>query len=146
MKLRLNHIGLVVENISEFANILRSLGLSEMTPLEPDPIQKVSARFVTVGGNEHDVHLELLEPTDNSSPISNFLTKSGGGLHHLCFEVDNIDQMANKLTEKGFQIVCPSVECVGYDRSFKLGDKRPTKIAFFLLDNKILIELLQKGV
>lgn len=145
MRLRLNHIGLVVPSISEFAEVFRTLGLSEMTQPEPDLIQKVTARFVNAGGGQ-EVYIELLEPLGDDSPITNFLKKTGGGLHHLCFEVDDIDAMANELAKKGFQMVCPPVECVGYDRNFKLECTQPSKIAFFLLANKILIELLQKGV
>ena len=145
MTVRLNHIGLVVPNISEFAKVFRTLGLSEMTQPEPDPIQRVAASFIAVGDGQ-DVYIELLEPTDDSSPITNFLKKTGGGLHHLCFEVDDIEGVGSELVKKGFKMVCPPVECVSYDRSFKRECTQPSKIAFFLLANKILIELLQKGV
>lgn len=145
MRLRLNHIGLVTQSIADFAEIFRILGLDEMTQPEPDPIQKVSACFVTAGDGQ-DVYIELLEPIDAHSPIMNFLKKRGGGLHHLCFEVDDIEGIANELVQKGFQMVSPPVECVGYDRSFKREWTQVSKVAFFLLSNKILIELLQKGV
>lgn len=142
MKLRLHHIGLVVPRISEFAEVFRSLGLNETTQPEPDPIQKVSASFVNVG---QEVYIELLEPLADNSPITNFLEKTGGGLHHLCFEVDDIVGIGNELVKKGFKMVCPPVECVGYDRSFKRECTQPSKTAFFLLANQLLIEFLQKG-
>jgi methylmalonyl-CoA/ethylmalonyl-CoA epimerase len=112
--------------------------------LEPDPIQKVSASFVTAGDGQ-DVYIELLEPTDDSSPVTEFLKSRGGGLHHICFEIDDIEEVVDQLTKKGLRMVCEPVECVGYDRSFKREGTQPTKIAFFLLPNKILIEFLQKG-
>lgn len=138
---RLHHIGLVIPSISEFAEIFHSLGFNEMTHPEPDPIQKVSASFVTVG---QEAYIELLEPLGDDSPITNFLKKTGGGLHHLCFEVGDINTMANRLVQKGFQMVCPPVVCPGFDRSFKWECTQPSRIAFFLA-NKILIELFQKG-
>lgn len=144
MTLRLHHIGLVVPSISVFAEVFRTLGLDQVTQPEPDPVQKVTASFIA-GGKGKDIYIELLEPLGSDSPITNFLNERGGGLHHLCFEVDDIDGIGNKLVEMGFQMVCPPVECVGYDRSFKLQCTQPSKVAFFLLSSTILIELLQKG-
>ena len=117
MKFKLHHIGLVVPSISEFAEVFRNLGLNEMTQPEPDPIQRVSASFIAAGKGQ-DIYIELLEPMGDDSPITNFLKKTGGGLHHLCFEVDDIEGMGNELVKRGFKVVCPPVECVGYDRSF----------------------------
>lgn len=145
MSIKLNHIGLVVRDIQKSAEILRTLGLKERTQPEPDPIQKVTACFITAGADQA-IHIELLEPTDESSPITNFLSKRGEGLHHLCFEVDDIDLATDELKQKGFQVVSPPVECIGYDRSFRSQCTVNTKIAFLMLPNKLLIELLQKGV
>ena len=140
---KLDHIGLVVKSLSDSAWMFRQIGFHEITEPEPDPIQKVSACFVKVG-NAKGVFIELLEPTEEGSPITHFLEK-GGGLHHLCFEIDNIEATSNALREKGFQMVCSPVDCIGYDRSFQRKCKETTKIAFFLLPNKTLIELIQKG-
>lgn len=144
MKVRLSHIGLVVQSISEYSDMFRLLGLNKITKPEPDPIQKVLASFVTAG-EDQKIHIELLEPTDENSPISNFLKKRGGGLHHLCFEVDDIKKTADELLRKGFRMVSEPVECIGYDRSFKDTCGKGTKIAFFLISDKILIEFLQRG-
>jgi methylmalonyl-CoA/ethylmalonyl-CoA epimerase len=141
---RLNHIGIAVHDVLETAEVLRSLGLVQLTKPEPDPIQKVTACFLAAGGRP-DVHIELIQPTHENSPIANFLARRGAGLHHLCFEVDDIEEMTTALERKGFRVVSPPVECIGYDRSFDLKGDRPTKISFLLLANKLLIELLQKG-
>ena len=144
MSLRLNHIGVVVHDVLEIAEVLRTLGLKPLTKPEPDPVQKVTACFMGKEGSE-EVHIELLEPTDNQSPIAKFLGKKGGGLHHLCFEVDDIDTATRDLERKGFKVVSEPVECIGYDRSFDLRKKPCTRIAFLMTSNKLLIELLQKG-
>jgi methylmalonyl-CoA/ethylmalonyl-CoA epimerase len=144
VKLRLHHIGLVVPRLSELVEVFRSLGLKQATQPEPDPIQKVTASFIASEKGD-EIYIELLEPLSDDSPVTKFLKKLGGGLHHLCFEVDDIDSTVNELEKKGFRLVSPPVECLGYDRSFRPGSTHPTKIAFFLLPNKILIELLQKG-
>lgn len=144
MGIKLDHIGLVFRKISDIAGIFRVLGFSEMTSPEPDPVQKVTASFVPVGDGK-DVYIELLEPTEEQSPVTEFLKKRGGGLHHICFEVDDIEGITDRLRKRGLRMVCEPVECVGYDRSFQRRCARPTKIAFFLLSNTILIEFLQKG-
>jgi methylmalonyl-CoA/ethylmalonyl-CoA epimerase len=144
MKAKLNHIGIAVRDVREAAEVLCLLGLKRLTTPEPDPIQRVLACFLA-GGDEHGVHIELIEPTDETSPIAAFLQKRGGGLHHLCFEVDDIDEMTDRLKQKGFPVVSPPVECVGYDRSFDLKASQATRISFLLLPNRLLIELLQKG-
>ncbi len=144
MPIKLNHIGFVVEKIAEAAKLFRTLGLREVTGTEPDPIQKVVACFMGTG-DEGEAHIELLEPAAEDSPITRFLKKRGGGLHHICFEVDDIERTTDDLIQKGYHVVVPPVDCVGYDRSFKRKPQGTTKIAFFFLSQKILIELLQKG-
>jgi methylmalonyl-CoA/ethylmalonyl-CoA epimerase len=143
MAFRLDHIGLVVKSLSESVELFHLLGFHEITQPEPDPIQKVSACFIKLR-NGQGVYIELLEPTEESSPVTIFL-KRGGGLHHLCFEVDDIEALSNALREKEFRIVSPLVDCVGYDRSFGRKCTEASRIAFFLLPNKTLIELIQKG-
>jgi methylmalonyl-CoA epimerase len=130
--------------VREIAELLCTLGLKPLTQPEPDPVQKVTACFMGKEGAD-EVHIELLEPTDTQSPIAKFLGKKGGGLHHLCFEVDDIDAATRDLEQKGFKVVSEPVECVGYDRSFDLGKNTCTRIAFLMTSNKLLIELLQKG-
>jgi methylmalonyl-CoA/ethylmalonyl-CoA epimerase len=144
MAIKLNHIGFVVENIAEAAKLFHTLGLREVTGTEPDPIQKVAACFMGTG-DEGEAHIELLEPAGENSPVSNFLKKRGGGLHHLCFEVDDINGTMNAIVQEGYKVVVPPVDCVGYDRSFRRETGGVTQIAFFFLSDKILIELLQKG-
>jgi len=144
MGIRLNHIGFVVRNISEFAELLGALGLREVTKPEPDPLQKVIACFMATQCDS-DPHIELIEPSEDHSPVSNFLKKRGGGLHHICFEVDDIEKTVHDLEERGFKVVVPPVDCVGYDRSFNRESQRVSKVAFFFLSDKFLIELLEKG-
>ncbi len=144
MAMKLNHIGVVVEDVLELAEVLRTLGLEPLTKPEPDPVQKVTACFMGREGAE-EVHIELLEPTDSQSPIAKFLGKKGGGLHHLCFEVDDIHAATKDLERKGCRVISEPVECIGYDRSFDLGKNASTRIAFLMTSNKLLIELLQKG-
>lgn len=144
MKFRLNHIGLVAKSIDEFARVFRSLDLDIITEPVPDPVQKVSASFVNACQG-HDVHIEILEPTAEDSPIANFLRKRGGGLHHLCFEVDDIEGASSHLVERGFRMVSSPVECAAYDLNLKRQCSRTSKIAFFLSNSRLLVELIEMG-
>jgi len=141
---RLDHIGLVTKDIEGLTHVFRALGLREITESTENPRQKVAASFVNVGGNE-DVYIEILEPASEKSPISKFLEKQGGGLHHLCFEVDDIKKMSQDLTEKGFRMIVPPEDCEAYDENLKRGCEGVTRIAFFIVSDKLLIELIEKG-
>jgi len=143
MSTKLHHIGLAVPSISEWAKVFSDIGLVQRNKPEPDPIQKVNALFVNVQ-SDHDIYVELLEPTDESSPITRFLNKRGGGLHHLCFEIDNIEATISKLTGSGFQMLSGPVECVGIDRTFGRQGDHPTRIAFLMAKGQVLIELLER--
>jgi methylmalonyl-CoA epimerase len=144
MRFRLDHIGLVVDDISEFRRIFRALGPVAETEPMADPIQKVAASFLSVH-DAADVYVEVLEPTDERSPVMNFLKKRGGGLHHLCFEVEDIDAAVKRFREEGFAEVCQTVPCPTYDENLGRDCCGTTKIAFFMLTDHLLVELIEKG-
>jgi methylmalonyl-CoA epimerase len=144
MPLKLDHIGFVVEDINTMKELFKTLGLDAGTEAVINPLQKVSASFVNVGEKD-DIYVELLEPASDDSPISNFLQKKGGGLHHLCFEVDDIEKATQELTAKGFRMVVSPEDCTAYDENLKRECKDSTKIAFFIISKGVLIELIEKG-
>lgn len=142
--MKLNHIGIIVKDIEEYKMLFNALGLTNMTEHAYDTIQKVKGVFIDIGFDNH-AHIELLEPIDESSPVTNFLKKRGGGLHHICFEVEDIEKKSEELLKKGFKMVSPPVNCFAYDQNFKRKCSKPTRIAFFMLSDRLLIELLEKG-
>ena len=144
MPLKLDHIGFVVEKIDKVKELFETVGLDTGTDAVVNPLQKVSASFVNVGEKD-DIYIELLEPTSDDSPISNFLHKKGGGLHHLCFEVDDIGKATHELNAKGFRMVTSPEDCTAYDENLKRDCKDSTKIAFFIISKGVLIELIEKG-
>lgn len=144
MPLKLDHIGFVVENISKVKELFETVGLDTGTNAVVNPMQKVSASFVNVGEKD-DIYIELLEPASDDSPISNFLQKKGGGLHHLCFEVDDIEKATRELNEKGFHMVVSPEDCTAYDENLNRKCEDSTRIAFFIISKGILIELIEKG-
>jgi len=133
MKSVLHHVGIVVSSITETAPLFeRLLGLDLISDIVVDEVQKVKVAFVDSGSA---VPLELIEPLTIDSPVTKFL-KNGGGLHHLCYEVDNIEQAVGDLRRQGAIVVCPPVPAAAFS------DK---KIAFLYMQNKSLIELVEKG-
>lgn len=144
MKLKIDHIGFVVWERERIESLLRSLGFSSITKDVPDPVQKVSASFVDLGIDGH-LFLEILTPTSDDSPIVNFLKKKGPGLHHLCFEVEDIEEASRMMSDLGFHMVSPPASCEAYDINLSRKPEKETKIAFFFIPGLILIELIEKG-
>jgi methylmalonyl-CoA/ethylmalonyl-CoA epimerase len=143
VRARLHHIGLAVPDPEPVREVLAALGLDQTTPFVDDPIQRVAASFVDLG-TEADVHLEFLRPSAKNSPIDAFLAKTGGGLHHICLEVDDLSRAREVLSRRGLEPVSPEAPCQGMDQTF--GDRAagPARIAFWLVNGRLLIELLER--
>jgi methylmalonyl-CoA/ethylmalonyl-CoA epimerase len=87
----LHHVGYVVDSIAERIESFRaSVAAAEVSETFHDPIQRSRVIFLTLP-TAGAVHLELVEPAAPDSPVARFLEK-GGGLHHLCYEVDDLEQ------------------------------------------------------
>ena len=143
--IRLDHIGFVTSSISDYLEVFRALGFKEITEPVGNPRQKVAASFVSVGEKDN-AYVEILESAGDDSPISNFLKKKGGGLHHLCFAVDELEQTCDQLTKKGFQMIVPPEDCEAYDQNFKRECKKVSRTAFFIMADRFLVELIEIGV
>ena len=130
--LKLHHIGIVVQNINESLGEISNFLNFESTSL-PTIVgsQKVNICFLKT----NNVYIELIEPADPDSPIISFV-KEGGGFHHLCFEVDDIQQEIDKMVKKGAHLVVAPVK--GFEDRL---------IAFLMLNMKKtkcnLIELVE---
>ena len=106
LALKLHHIGIVVQNINESLGEISNFLSFESTSL-PTLVgsQKVNICFLKT----NSVYIELIEPADPDSPIISFI-KEGGGFHHLCFEVDDIQQEIDKMVKKGARLVVAPVK------------------------------------
>jgi methylmalonyl-CoA/ethylmalonyl-CoA epimerase len=101
MKATLDHIGIAVANLDEALKFYRdALGL-EIEPAEEVSSQRVRAHFIPVGESA----LELLEATDDSSPIARYTAKRGPGLHHITLRVDDIAAALVRLKERGIRLI-----------------------------------------
>jgi len=98
---KVNHIAIVVSDLDESLRFwVDALGL-ELAHTEHVASQAVDVAFVPVG----DSKIELLKPTDNESGVARYLEKRGAGMHHLCFEVDDIVATLTQLKEVGVQLI-----------------------------------------
>ena len=98
---KINHIAIAVEDIEAMLPFWQEgLGLT-LNHIEDVPSQKARVAFLPVGDGE----VELVQPTDPDTGMAKFLKEKGPGLHHLCLEVDNIDQALDNLKAKGVRLI-----------------------------------------
>ena len=98
---KIDHIAIAVKNLAEEIIRYRDVLGLEYLGSEVVAEQKVTVAFFKI----NDVFIELLEPTGPDSPISAFIEKKGGGLHHLALEVDDINSAIKRLQEKNVQLL-----------------------------------------
>ncbi len=98
---KVNHIAVAVGDLDASLAFWRdTLGLP-LHHIEDVPSQKSKVAFIPVG----DTEVELVFPTTEDSGVAKFVAEKGGGMHHLCFEVDNIDEMLADMKAKGVRMI-----------------------------------------
>jgi len=97
---KINHIGIAVRSIESGIAPYRALGL-EPEGEEVVEEQKVRMVFLTVG----ESRLELLEPTSTDSPVAKFIEKKGEGIHHIAFQVENIEEALAQAEAQGLRLI-----------------------------------------
>jgi methylmalonyl-CoA/ethylmalonyl-CoA epimerase len=97
----INHVGIAVRSIEDQRAFYEGTLGAQFEGVQEVANQKVRVAFFKI----NDVRLELLEPTDPSSPVAKFLETRGEGLHHLAFTVDNIQDRINDLQKSGLRMI-----------------------------------------
>jgi methylmalonyl-CoA/ethylmalonyl-CoA epimerase len=93
------HVGIAVTSITEALPFYRDvLGMSPGHPETADGARIVSLHF-------GPVDVELLEPSDPTSPIAKFLAKRGPGIHHVCYRVPDLDAALARCKAAGYRVV-----------------------------------------
>lgn len=101
MSFKINHLAIVVPDLKEALHFWQdALGL-ELDHMESNRDEQVEIAFMKAG----ESHLELLEPTEETSGIGKYLAKRGPGLHHVCLEVDNIEAAMQDLRDKNIELI-----------------------------------------
>ncbi len=99
--MKIDHIGIATKSIDEALKFWGdALGLANVHS-EVVEDQKVRVAMLPLG----ESRVELLEPTSEDSPISKFLDKRGGGIHHIAIEVEDIKTALAKMRSQGMRLI-----------------------------------------
>ena len=99
---RLNHVAIAVRDIAAASRVYRSTLGAEVSAPEALPEHGVTVVFITLPNTK----IELLEPLGADSPIARFLEKNpDGGMHHVCYEVDDISAARDRLVNSGARVL-----------------------------------------
>ena len=99
--LKLDHIGIAVKNLDETLKFYSDVLGLECQGTEVVEEQKVKVAFWPIG----DTELELLESTTDDGPIAKHIERSGEGVQHLAFKVENIEEAIEYMTSKGMKMI-----------------------------------------
>ena len=99
---RLNHIAIVVPDLHAAAAVYRDTLGARVSPPHPLPAHGVTVVFVELPNTK----IELLQPLGQDSPVRSFLDKNpAGGMHHVCYEVDDIIAARDRLRAAGARVI-----------------------------------------
>ena len=128
---KINHIGIAVKNVDEVVKIYSAAFGIDCESVDEVDEQKVKLAFLPIG----DTRIELLEGTSEESHITKFINKSGEGIHHIAFQVENIENALQQAKEQGLRLI---------DEKPRIGAHK-TKIAFIhpKSTNGVLFEFIE---
>jgi len=131
--LSFHHVGFVVADIAaSVEGFARSLGAEWNGCIYEDPHQRVKVTFLST--RRGDPRIELVEPAGENPPVLRFLTEKGGGLHHVCYEVDDLERGMAEMKARGAMIARRPKPAVAF---------QGRRIAWVLTAEKLLVELLE---
>jgi methylmalonyl-CoA/ethylmalonyl-CoA epimerase len=99
--MKIEHIGIAVKNVESAIQTYEKLLNTKCYKTETVKSEEVLTAFFRTGESK----VELLEPTSRQSAIAKFIDKRGEGLHHIAFEVEDIESEMNRLKKEGFRIL-----------------------------------------
>lgn len=136
VRIRLDHIGIAVNNLDDGEKFWKMLGLTSDEDDEINHEQGVNIRFLKTSDVSQPPQIELLSPTSSDTPVGKFIEKRGQGVQQLAFEVDDLQTMIDELLDSGIQMI---------DKTPKAG-ANGAKIAFVHPKSTggVLVELLEK--
>ena len=98
---RIDHIGIAIQNINDALQFFEDALGMKLDHIASEEGGRTQVAFLPVGSSE----VELVEPQDVDSGLGKFLAKRGEGIHHICFEVDDINAALARLKEHGAQLI-----------------------------------------
>lgn len=128
---KIEHIGIAVKDIDASNNLFASLLGKEHYKIEEVESEGVKTSFFECGPNK----IELLQATNENSPIAKFIEKKGEGIHHIAFAVEDIESEITRLTDEGFKMI--------HEKPKKGADNKLIAFLHPKSTNGVLIELCQ---
>ena len=98
---RLNHVAIAVADLAAEATRYRDVLGADVSEPRALPEHGVTVVFVALPNSK----VELMQPLGEASPLVAFLARTGGGMHHVCYEVDDIGAARDRLVAKGARIL-----------------------------------------
>lgn len=99
---RLNHVAIAVKDLAASTALYRDTLGAKVSAPQPEPAHGVTVVFIELPNTK----IELLEPLGENSPVAKFLEKNAdGGIHHVCYEVENIIEARDRLKAKGARVL-----------------------------------------
>ena len=107
---RLNHVAIAVRDIAKASEVYRKALGATVSAVVPQPAHGVNTVFITLPNTK----IELIAPLGTDSPIAKFLERMpDGGIHHICYEVDDILAARDKLKAEGARVLGDGVPKIG---------------------------------
>ena len=107
---RLNHVAIAVSDIAKASKLYRGTLGADVSDVVPQPDHGVNTVFITLPNTK----IELLEPLGENSPIAKFLERNpDGGIHHVCYEVDDILAARDRLKAEGARVLGDGTPKIG---------------------------------
>jgi len=132
---RIHHVGFAVASIKETGpQFAESIGVRWHGEIIHDPLQQARVSFLSSGAAPAPA-LELIEPADSASPLHNFLA-GGGGLHHVCYEVDSLEEELKRSRSAGGLVVKEPLPAVAFGGRL---------IAWVYSRERLLLEYLERS-
>lgn len=131
--MKIDHLGIAVRSISDSLGFYREVLGLELAGSETVEDQGVNVALLPVG----ESRIELLEPLSEETPVGRFIARRGEGLHHICYEVDDLPTKIDDLRSRGIRLLD------GYPRRGAEG-----KLVAFLHPasaHGVLVELVEKA-
>ncbi|MFD2822569.1 methylmalonyl-CoA epimerase [Lacinutrix iliipiscaria] len=129
---KIEHIGIAVKDLKKANELYAKLFGEPHYKIEEVESEGVNTSFFKIGDNK----IELLEATNNNSAIAKFIDKKGEGIHHIAFDVDDIEKEIKRLKNEGFKII--------NDKPKKGADNKLVAFLHPKSTSGVLIELCQE--
>ena len=98
---KIDHLGIAVKSLDTAIPFYEKVLGLKCEGIEEVESQKVKTAFFAVG----EVHIELLEPTSEDSPVAKFIAKNGEGIHHIAYGVEKVEDQLKKAEDEGARLI-----------------------------------------